>query len=316
MKKRLHEIDFAKGVLMLSVVVFHLGYFSLHYPKFANCHFALVQPCFLLISGYLFSLEKTLLEIKGVLRRIFIPYVVFETLYLLAIKVLGNYVGASNTFDGNVVDFFLQIVTSPIGTYWYLHTITLCILIFYTVNYIGIKGKSNIYISGILLFLVSNFIDGLKWENVMYFIIGISFRILDFPIVEKLKSYMCGLAFCAIIIVSDSITRYSIAGIGLTMTFLGFLFAITHKIPIVVKSIFIYAGRNSLSILLFSPFFTTFTKVYSPLFGFDSTRFLWMFVSLNLVSVLCLVSAKLMDVIKISKLLMGKNMYSPFSKVE
>ena len=44
MKKRLHEIDFTKGVLMLSVVVFHLGYFSLHYPKFANCHFENEAP--------------------------------------------------------------------------------------------------------------------------------------------------------------------------------------------------------------------------------------------------------------------------------
>lgn len=311
--KRLQELDFAKGVLILLMVVFHLGYFNSCYPKLTECVYAFHMSGFLLISGYLCSLEKTKIQFVNSFRGVLIPYLFFEVLYLLAISFVGKYVGASNMFEGNAFDFVFQILTNPIGTYWYLHTLMFCMSIFYIGHCCGINSKANICLSSLLLFVMSMFVKGLLWDDIIYFIIGISCRLLDFPIVEKLKSLFMFIVFCAILFFADSFCRYSFVGIGLTITSLGLMFAVMYKMPLIVKNTLTFVGRNSLSIVLFSPFFVIFTKIYYSWFRFDQTVVLWMIVSLILVCGLCIISSKVLDMIKISKFLLGKNMYSAYS---
>lgn len=315
MKNRSQELDFSKGILILLMVIFHLGHFNSCYPNLTNCVYAFHMSGFLVISGYLCSVEKTMSQFLISLKGILVPYIVFEVFYLSGLSLVGKYVGASNEFEGDALSILLQIATKPVGTYWYLHTLVFCLLTFYILNYFGVKGKANICLSSILLYLMSLGIEGLLWYNVLYFVIGISCRILSFQITDRLKSVVMGIGFVAIIIFADEVSRYSLAGIGLTLTFLGFLFAIMEKTPVLVKSFFSYIGRNSLSIVLFSPVFMIITKVYYPLFVFDSTVILWMIFSLVLVCSLCLVSAALFDKLKISDVLIGKNMYSPFWRI-
>jgi len=315
LKNRLQELDFSKGVLILLMVIFHLGHFNSCYPNLTNCVYAFHMSGFLVISGYLCSVEKTMPQFLISLKGILVPYIVFEFFYLAGLSLVGKYVGASNVFEGDALSILLQIATKPTGTYWYLHTLVFCLLTFYILNYFGVKGKANICLSSILLYLMSLGIEGLLWYNVLYFVIGISCRILSFQITDKLKSVVMGIGFVAIIIFADDVSRYSLVGVGLTLTFLGFLFAIMEKTPVLVKSFFSYIGRNSLSIVLFSPVFMIITKVYFPLFVFDSSVILWMIFSLVLVCSLCLVSAALFDKLKISDVLIGKNMYSPFLRI-
>ncbi len=315
LKNRSQELDFSKGILILLMVIFHLGYFNSCYPNLTNCVYAFHMSGFLVISGYLCSVEKTMSQFLISLKRILVPYIVFEFFYLLGLSFVGKYVGASNVFEGDALSILLQVATKPTGTYWYLYTLVFCLLTFYILNYFGVKGKANICLSSILLYLMSLGIEGLLWYNVLYFVIGISCRILSFQITDKLKSVVMGIGFVAIIIFADDVSRYSLVGVGLTLTFLGFLFAIMEKTPVLVKSFFSYIGRNSLSIVLFSPVFMIITKVYFPLFVFDSTVILWMIFSLVLVCLLCLVSAALFDKLKISDVLIGKNMYSPFGRI-
>lgn len=314
MKNRLQELDFSKGILILLMVMFHLGYFNSCYPNLTNCVYAFHMSGFLVISGYLCSVETSQCGVST-LKRILVPYIVFEFFYLSGLSLVGKYVGASNVFEGDALSILLQIATKPVGTYWYLHTLVFCLLTFHILNYFGVKGKANICLSSILLYLMSLGIEGLLWYNVLYFVIGISCRILSFQITDRLKSVVMGIGFVAILIFADDVSRYSLVGVGLTLTFLGFLFAIMEKTPVLVKSFFSYIGRNSLAIVLFSPVFMIITKVYYPLFVFDSTVILWMIFSLVLVCSLCLVSAALFDKLKISNVLIGKNMYSPFLRI-
>lgn len=142
------------------------------------------------------------------------------------------------------------------------------------------------------------------------FIIGILFRNANFEINEKLKSPISLLCFVLIIIFANDISRCSIPGIGLTLTFLGFIFDLKDRIPKCISNYISYIGRNSLAIFLFSPMFTAVTKFYAPLFAFDGSAILWTIFSLLLVVSLCLFCAILFDRLSLSRIIVGKNIYS------
>ena len=306
---RIQEIDLAKGVLILLMVVFHLGLFN---TKYHACQivYAFHMSGFLLISGYLFSANKEPQKFLKGMYGIVVPYIVFEVVYLLGVGMLGKFIGASNTFDGGVLTLLSNIAFSPTGTYWYLHTMAICFAVYYIVNRYVMKGLSGIMVSSIILYALSIGISGLKWENIIYFIIGVIFRNGSFIINEKLKSPVSLLGFILIVVLANNISRYSIAGIGLTLTFLGFIFDLKDRVPKCISNFVSYVGRNSLAIVLFSPLFTVATKIYAPLFAFDDSVFLWMIFSLVLIVSMCLFCAMLFDRLSLSRIIVGKSMYS------
>ncbi len=308
--KRIQEIDMAKGVLILLMVAFHLGLFNTKYPHACQIVYAFHMSGFLLISGYLFSANKEPQKFLKSIYGVVVPYIVFEIIYLLGIGMLGKFMGASNTFDGGVLSLLSKIAFSPSGTYWYLHTMAICLTVYYIVNRYVMKGLSGILISSAILFALSVGIEGLKWEDIIYFIIGVLFRNTNLVINEKLKSPISILCFILIIVFAHDISRGSITGIGLTLTFLGFIFDLKERIPNRITDFVSYIGRNSLAIVLFSPLFTVATKIYAPLFAFDDSTILWTIFSLFLIVSLCLLCAILFDRLSLSRIIVGKNIYS------
>lgn len=307
---RIQEIDMAKGVLILLMVAFHLGLFNTKYPHACQIVYAFHMSGFLLISGYLFSVNKELHKFLKGIYGIVVPYIVFEVIYLLGVGILGKFIGASNTFDGGVLTLLSNIAFSPSGTYWYLHTMAICLTVYYIVNRYVIKGLSGILVSSIILYALSIGISGFKWENIIYFIIGALFRNGNFIINEKLKSPISVLCFVLIIVFANNISRYSIVGIGLTLTFLGFIFDLKDRIPKRISDYISYIGRNSLAIVFFSPLFTVATRIYAPFFAFDESVILWTIFSLVLIVSLCLFCAMLFDRLSLSRFIVGKNIYS------
>ena len=308
--KRIQEIDMAKGLLILLMVAFHLGLFNAKYPHACQIVYAFHMSGFLLISGYLFSVNK---EPKKFLKSIYgivVPYIAFEIVYLLGLGMFGKFIGASNTFDGGVLTLLSKIAFLPSGTYWYLHTMAICLTVYYIVNRYVMKGLSGILISSIILYTLSVGIPGFKWGNIIYFIIGILFRNANFEINEKLKSPISLLCFVLIIIFANDISRCSIPGIGLTLTFLGFIFDLKDRIPKCISNYISYIGRNSLAIVLFSPLFTVVAKVCAPFFAFDGTRIIGTICCLSMIVTLCLFCAILFDRSSLSRIIVGKNIYS------
>ena len=308
--KRIQEIDMAKGLLILLMVTFHLGLFNAKYPHACQIVYAFHMSGFLLISGYLFSVNR---EPKKFLKSIYgivVPYIAFEIVYLLGLGMFGKFIGASNTFDGGVLTLLSKIAFLPSGTYWYLHTMAICLTIYYIVNRYVMKGLSGILISSIILYTLSVGIPGFKWGDIIYFIIGILFRNANFEINEKLKSPISLLCFVLIIIFANDISRCSIPGIGLTLTFLGFIFDLKDRIPKCISNYISYIGRNSLAIVLFSPLFTVVAKVCAPFFAFDGTRIIGTICCLSMIVTLCLFCAILFDRSSLSRIIVGKNIYS------
>ena len=308
--KRIQEIDMAKGILILLMVTFHIELFNTKYPDACPIIYAFVMPGFLLISGYLFSVNKEPRKFLKSISGIVVPYIFFEIVYLLGIGMLGKYIGSSNTFDGGVLALLSKIAFSPSGTYWYLHTMAICLTACYLVNRYVMKGLSGILISSAILYALSVGIEGLKWEDIIYFIIGALFRNANFVINERLKSPISILCFVLIIIFSNDISRDSVSGIGLSLTFLGFAFDLKDRIPECISNYISYIGRNSLAIVLFSPLFTVTAKFCAPFFAFDDTRILGTICCLSMITALCLFFAMLFDKLTLSRIIGGKNIYS------
>lgn len=224
--------------------------------------------------------------------------------------MLGRYIGASNVFNGGALALLSNMAFSPSGTYWYLHTLAICLTVNYLVNRYVTKGLSGILLSSVILFALSIGITGFKWGNIIYYLIGALFRNANLVVNEKIKSPISILCFILIIVIADNISRYSIAGMGLSFTFLGFVFDLKDRIPKRISDYMAYIGRNSLAILLFSPLFTVVTKFYAPFFAFDDSAILWTVFSLSLIVLLCLFCAMLFDRLSLSRIVAGKNIYS------
>lgn len=307
--KRIDEIDFIKGVLILLMVLFHLTYFTHKHENLTTWVYCFHMSSFLLLSGYL---QKKANIVKTI-RKILIPYIIVESIYIIGLSALGSILGSNNKVSLTFFSFWNHLLISPIGTYWYLHTLFLCIIVNYFISLLKIHDSIKLFISGIILFILTFYVDGLKWENIIYFLMGsfiqrLKFRINEF-IVPSLWSII---PIILISLFSDNLQRGNLSGIGLTFFMISFLWNISTYIPKSSKKILCFCGRNSFCIVLFSPIFTILTKQYISLFKFDSTHILWAIISLIIVSVLCLFTAWICDTLKISQYIAGGKIYSQY----
>ena len=127
---RMDEIDYLKCVCILLMVVFHLAYIGDKYPYAKLVVYTFHMPVFLLISGYLTHIGKPARQFLRKYLWIFIPYAVMETGYAVASSLLPVRQGLEELSLPAVVE---ALFISPVGPYWYLHTLILCALLYYAV---------------------------------------------------------------------------------------------------------------------------------------------------------------------------------------
>lgn len=308
MKERIIEIDFIKGILITLMVLFHFTLFTSQYENLTKWVYCFHMSSFMIISGYL---QKN--NIIHSVKRILMPYILFELLYIIGLSVLGSQLGSENTIQLSIFTIFSSIFISPIGTYWYLHTLFICILISYIISLLRLNDFSKFLITGSILFILSLYIEGLKWENVIYFLIGCFIQKLNLKINNFIiPSLWSVIPLILISFYINDLYRGNILGIGLTLFIISFLWAISKYVTHYIKEIVCYLGRNSFCILIFSPMFTVLTKQYSLFFTFDPSHILWAISSLIFVIILCLFAAWLCDILKISQYITGGKMYSQY----
>lgn len=149
--KRSNELDFTKGILITLMVIFHLNDFVNNYIKLTQWTYAFHMSCFLLISGYLLNVNKTKHDFIKTLSSVLYPYIFFETLYLVALSVFGKVIGASNHFSLTISSFIQKIILMPSGTYWYLHTLSICMFIYFFVHQFKFNSFKTTILSGCIL---------------------------------------------------------------------------------------------------------------------------------------------------------------------
>lgn len=315
MKERIVELDFVKGVLITLMVLCHLTLFMVTYEDFVSWVYCFHMSGFLLISGYLQNMNKYKSQgMAKAVRGILLPYLVFEALYVVAIALIGGYMGSNNQSSLALASLAYYLLINPIGTYWYLHTLFICVVVSYLVSLGKLNAFSALLLSASVLFCLTLFIEGLQWANVIYFVIGSFMQRMDFKFKQFMLPSLVAVVPVVLITVFDAnLGRGTLSGVALTLCMISLLMGIFAYMPQAIRRLFMYVGRNSLAAVLFSPIFSVLAKKYTSLFTFDTTHLLWSFTSLVLVMALCLLAAWLCDKTRLPSCLMGTNIYRKFT---
>lgn len=161
------------------------------------------------------------------------------------------------------------------------------------------------------MYLLSLIIGGYLWENVLFFLIGAVIRRSDKQLIDVIYPTILSIVPVILITLTCDVFRCDkLSKVGLTLFMLSLLMWTAHRVPVIVKEFISFIGRNSLSVVLFSPIFTVLTKFYIGLFAFDSSRILWGITSTVFVVGMCLTCAWGFDRIGLSRILIKKKMFS------
>lgn len=311
MKSRVIEIDYLKGVFILLMVLFHIQYIEELYPTLRQAVYTFHMSAFLVISGYLANVNKSPAEFGKSISRLIVPYVLFEILYVSLLYALRGE-GMTHVIQTDGVYGFSMlmshVLTRPSGPYWYLHTLIVCMVAYYLVSRCSRLSRfSRVVVLGVALYLICSLKIGVAWANVWYFLIGVvlsvngvSFTRVFYPSVIALVPL--------IVLFSDSanFSRASLAGIMITGFVICLLLFLWQHIGSKVGNVLCWIGRNSLSIVVFSPIFTVTAKFFRKYLMFDSTGILFAIVAVCFVVIGCLSCAWMSDKLRISRILFVK----------
>ena len=239
---KLHEeINFARALLILMVVLIHIVHFGELYPETKSIILSFMMPSFLLITGYLTNIEKTPCAFCGYLLRIAVPYVVMVSSFSL-------------------LSYYLPV----------RDRITELSVLF-----------TRFAVFGFLLTVLSFVLPILSIQTVVYYFIGTILRQTrcDYSAVFRPTPYAI-LPFIALIIFGRHRDWADIAVFASVFCFLSFSSWCFCKLGTRAKSAFSNLGMNTLPIFLFHPIFTLSSKYYLRFFTWDSTGFAFIIITI------------------------------------
>jgi fucose 4-O-acetylase-like acetyltransferase len=284
------EIDFTKGVLITLMVFFHVKYvgiFEIQFGYLFRFVYSFHMPGFLVISGFFINFNKSSQKfIIDNCRKILIPFLIFEFLYISMLFFVQNFgVETSDRIDKyDIFSLCPHLFIQPIGTYWYLHTLIICNMIFFLCH--RIFGKYNnwlhiVIISSLILYGLSCIIDGLKMSNIIFYIAGVMLKNYNCQFSLVVKPSLLSIIPVILIayMILPALDCFSLSRVTITYLMLSFCLALFFIVFKSKERLFVFLGKNSLALVLFSPFFTAFAKLFLKYFVFiDSTGILYMFI--------------------------------------
>lgn len=316
---RIHELDYLKGIFILLMVMFHLALVEETYPVLREAVYTFHMSAFLIISGYLANVEKTPQDFGKGLMRLLVPYVLFESLYILMQYFVGGSLGAHNAIGQlTPTDFIYRVATQPTGPYWYLHTLILCTAVYYVIyRLLKLRSISGLALTGLILFGLSLVIEGLNWDYVIYFLMGMFILQCGGKLTRVIApSFWAILPLILLFSSRNNFQNGSLAGVAITVLVMSALLAFYPYCTAVVRNVLCYIGRNSLAIVVFSPIFTLATKRFQSLFSFDPTVISFTIVAVILVVSGCLLCSWISDKLRISRFIfIREDFYSPYHRV-
>ena len=303
------ELDMLKGVMILLMVAFHLGYIGDLYPTAKAFVYTFHMPTFLLISGYLLHTARPAATFGRKMLWIFIPYAVMEAAYVAASAVLP----VRESVEGlSALLLFDKIFIHPLGPYWYLHTFLLCSLTCYAAG--RLAHRVPVFGTGGALVICALALYGLSVlglvnaANAFWFLAGTAVRWSGarlsrtfFPTLWAIVPVM--LIACH----PEWFSRASVPGILLTLSILSMLTAVWERFPSgKATGMFTYLGRNTLVVFLFSPVFTMAMKQLLPLFRADTSGLAYLFCATAVATVGSLGIGWLSDRLGLSRYFFGR----------
>ena len=322
--KRLTELDFAKGILIYLMVIFHLP-LPQSIQDLHNVVYSFHMPGFLILSGFLTNFNKPAKEFfTSYVRKILVPYILFEFIYLTSLFLshsLNFNTSSSNSFnDFTVANLFEKIFLEPIGTYWYLHTLFIGVSVAFIIKSAlkTLSDLSIVILIGVVYWLLSFVIKGFAFENTVFLLLGILLRDNNKFIPKSLVAIIPFLIIVAI--VWDRLDRFTLAGLSVTLLFLSFLCALHQTLSRLrtfrsISDYFTFIGKNTLGIVVLSPIITSLSKMVMKYFLLiDVSGFLFLITMSILTVHLSILGARVFDLLRLSPVIFGtKAIYSPYS---
>lgn len=301
---RIEALDYLKCLFVLLMVAFHLAYFADGYPLLKQWVYTFHMPGFLLISGYLMRVDKTLHQFSRTLLWLAVPYLILESSYITLSAFMPVRDGIEHLTLSTFADkFFLH----PLGPYWYLHTLILCGIGYFIVW----KGRNYSTISRLILlgfyFAGLSFVQLVAWDVSLYFFLGVVIRQSKLSFLQVFRpSWLAFIALLWLGCYPETFHKGSLGGlITVYLVISAALAVFPHLLPS-IKRAALFLGRNSLALFLFSPIFTMVCKIFIPYLAFDSSRLLFLALSLPLCVLGALAVCKVLDALHLSPWVLGR----------
>lgn len=301
---RIEALDYLKCLFVLLMVAFHLAYFADGYPLLKQWVYTFHMPGFLLISGYLMRVDKTLHQFSRTLLWLAVPYLLLESSYITLSAFMPVRDGIEQLTLSTFADkFFLH----PLGPYWYLHTLILCGIGYFIVW----KGRNYSTISRLILlcfyFAGLSFVQLVAWDVSLYFFLGVVIRQSKLSFLQVFRpSWLAFIALLWLGCYPETFHKGSLGGLITVYLIISAALAVfPHLLPN-IKRAALFLGRNSLALFLFSPIFTMVCKIFIPYLAFDSSRLLFLALSLPLCVLGALSVCRVLDALHLSPWVLGR----------
>lgn len=306
MKDRINEYDYLKSVFITLMVVFHLAYFGDSHPYAKAVVYTFHMPAFLILSGYLANVGKPWRAMGRQLLWLFVPYAVMEAAYAAATCFMDVRGGIGELSAQSLA---VAVLARPVGPYWYLHTLMLCLAAYWLAVRITRNGggvATRMVLLGLMLWGLACGWGLMGMANAMYFLAGAVARQCRASLLSLAPpSWLAVVALALLCADEANLDKSAAGGAAITWLVFSFLLWLYPYIPQKAGRLSLFIGRNTLAILLFSPIFTMAVKPLIPFFAFDPTAISFAVVATALTLAGSLAVAWCMDRLGLSRWFCG-----------
>lgn len=265
------DIDFFRAILIGLVILVHIVNFGNIYPSVKSAILSFIMPTFLVITGYLVNVNKSIQDYALYILKMWLPYMIL----VIGYAVLSLYLPVRDGIKVFDIPTILDVLfIKSIGPYWFLHAMIVCGIIYYFAFHISYKlditAKYSTFAS--LLIIVSLTTPFLSIKTAIYYFIGVGIRqyYKDFSRIYK-RSLWPLIPFGLLITNTCFHDWGTISVLVCVISFLSFSSYFFSFLKDRTKLAIEYIGRNTFPIYIFHPIFTMLSKFILPIFIFDST---------------------------------------------
>ena len=133
--KRNTDLDFIRAILIMLMIQIHIVSFGTAYPNIKASILSFMMPTFLIITGYLVNIEKSIIQMGKYLLCLALPYVIMVTGFSVLSYFMPVRDGITELTASQICE---KIFVTSIGPYWFIQTMIICGVLYY----ISFKGDT------------------------------------------------------------------------------------------------------------------------------------------------------------------------------
>lgn len=265
-------IDFQRAILIILVILVHIVHFGDLHPDVKSSILAFMMPTFLVITGYLVNVHKTIKKFLHYLLKIALPYTIMVLGYMLVSLYLPVRDGITS-FDVHTVCRVL-FVTS-IGPYWFFRVMIICGICYYLVFRCfqsSFSTNTKYILLGTLLLVVSLLPPPhvISIKSAFYYYLGVGIKIYLGDINKIcVGSFWALIPFAVMLSQEDWRDWSTFFVLACVMCYFSVSTQLAKYPKGKSKKALLYIGRNTLPIYIFHPIFTMLSKYTLPFFQYD-----------------------------------------------